>query len=82
MPDSPSPLPPRSQHGTAPPRQAGFLQVVGAVFWSFFGVRRKAAGERDMVTIKLVHVVIAGLLGAALFVAVLIALVSYITRHA
>lgn len=61
-------------------RQAGFLQVVGAVFWSFLGIRRKAAGERDMVTIKLVHVVIAGVLGAAIFAAILIALVTIITR--
>ena len=55
--------------------------MVAAVFWSFFGVRRKAAGERDMVTIKLVHVVIAGILGAAIFVSVLIGLVTFITRH-
>lgn len=63
-------------------RAAGFLQVVGAVFWSFFGVRRKAAGERDMVSIKPAHVVVAGLLGAAIFVAMLIVLVRFITRSA
>ncbi|HEY7903385.1 MAG: DUF2970 domain-containing protein [Burkholderiales bacterium] len=80
MPEPASPPPPPEDSPSG--REAGFLQVVGAVFWSFFGVRRKAAGERDMVTIKLVHVVIAGLLGAALFVAVLIGLVSYITHHA
>ena len=73
-PESPKP-------STEPVRNAGFAQVVAAVFWSFFGVRRKAAGERDMVTIKLVHVVIAGILGAAIFVSVLIGLVTFITRH-
>lgn len=56
------------------------MQIIGAVFWSFFGIRRKAAGERDMVTIKPLHVIIAGVLGAAIFVAVLIALVTIITR--
>ena len=56
------------------------MQVVGAVFWSFFGIRRKAAGERDTVTIKPLHVVIAGILGAAIFVGILIALVTVITR--
>jgi hypothetical protein len=61
-------------------RNAGFAQIVGAVFWSFFGIRRKAAGERDMVTIKPFHVIIAGLLGAAIFVFVLIVLVSVITH--
>ena len=78
MPDPvlpPSPEPPPAVH-----RTAGFAQVVGAVFWSFFGVRRKAAGERDMVTIKPLHVVVAGLLGAAIFIFVLIALVTIVTR--
>jgi hypothetical protein len=62
------------------PRSAGFLQVLGAVFWSFFGIRKRAAGERDMVTIKPLHVIIAGLLGAAALVATLVALVTIITR--
>jgi hypothetical protein len=78
MPDSappPSPQAPPATH-----RNAGFAQVVGAVFWSFFGIRRKAAGERDMVTIKPLHVIIAGLLGAAIFVFALIVLVNIITH--
>ena len=73
-------LPPSPQQQPDATREAGFLQVIVAVFWSFFGVRRKAAGERDMVTIKLLHVVVAGLLAAALFVFVLIVLVTIITR--
>jgi hypothetical protein len=62
------------------PRAAAFLQVLGAVFWSFFGIRKRAAGERDMVTIKPLHVIIAGLLGAAALVATLVVLVTIITR--
>jgi hypothetical protein len=73
-------LPPSPQQQAGADREAGFIQVIGAVFWSFFGVRRKAAGERDMVTIKPLHVVVAGLLGAAIFIFVLIALVTVITR--
>lgn len=34
-----------------------------------------------MASIKLVHVVIAGVLGAATFVAALVTLVTFITRH-
>jgi Protein of unknown function (DUF2970). len=78
MPDlvpPPSPDPPPAAH-----RNAGFAQIVGAIFWSFFGIRRKAAGERDMVTIKPLHVIIAGLLGAAVFVFVLVVLVTIITH--
>ena len=63
------------------PRPAGFLRVLGAVFWSFLGIRRRAAGERDMVTIKPVHVIVAGLLGAAVLVCLLLLLVTAITRR-
>ena len=80
MPDPVLPQSPRHESGAN--REAGFLRVIAAVLWSFFGIRRKAAGERDMVTIKPLHVVVAGLLGAALFVAVLIVLVRFITRPA
>jgi hypothetical protein len=53
---------------------------MGAVFWSFFGVRKRASGERDQVTIKPVHVIVAGLLGAAMLVAVVATLVTVITH--
>src|SRR3989442_14106035 len=47
---------PKEPHAPPPddadPGAAGFLQVLGAVFSSFFGVRKKASGERDMVSIK------------------------------
>ena len=66
--------------GGAGPRPAGFLQVLGAVFSSFFGIRRKAAGERDMVNIKPLHLIVAAVLGAAILVGTLVLLVSYITR--
>jgi hypothetical protein len=77
MPEPPSNVPPPEPSAA---RQARFLQVAGAVFWSFLGIRRKAAGERDIVTIKLIHVVIAGFLGAAIFAVILIVLVTIITR--
>jgi hypothetical protein len=70
---------PPPDNGTGP-RPAGFLQVLGAVFSAFFGIRKKAAGERDMVSIKPLHVIVAGVLGAAVLVATLVLLVSYITR--
>ena len=62
------------------PHQASFLHVLGAVFSSFLGIRKKAAGERDMLTIKPVHVIVAALIGAVLFVAALVTLVTFITR--
>ena len=61
---------------------ASFLQVMSAVFWSFFGVRKRSAGERDAVTIKLHHVIIAGLIGAAMLVAAVATLVHFVARSA
>jgi len=61
-------------------RSAGFLRVLGAVFAAFLGIRKRASGERDAVTIKLVHVVIAGILGAAILVAGLLTLVWFVTH--
>ena len=72
--------PPPSGQSPEPQRPAGFLRVMTTVFWSFLGIRRKASGERDAGTIKPVHVVVAGVLGAALFVAILVLIVSVITR--
>ena len=66
----------------AQPRQASLVQVAGAVFWSFFGVRKDRHMQQDAVTIKLHHVVLVGIALAAVFVFALIALVSYITRNA
>ena len=71
--------PPPPDDGTGS-RQARFLQVLGAVFSSFFGIRKKSAGERDMVSIKPLHLIVAALLGATFLVTTLLLLVSYITR--
>ena len=55
-----------------------FLQTVGAVAWSFFGVRRAADYERDVQRLNPKHVVIAGVVGAALVIAVLVMLVKWV----
>ncbi len=63
-----------------PQGSASFVQVLGAVLSSFLGIRKKASGERDTVTIKPQHVIVAGILCATLFVLVLVVLVRFITR--
>jgi Protein of unknown function (DUF2970) len=60
------------------PRPASPLQVAKAVFWSFLGIRKRAAHESDVVQLKLAQVVVAGLIGAALFVTGLILLVRFV----
>jgi hypothetical protein len=63
--------------GAAKP-DATLLQVIGAVFWSFFGVRKGNAMRRDLVTIKPHQVIIVGILVGVLFVATLLIIVRLI----
>jgi hypothetical protein len=69
-----------SQQPSPPPlqRSGSFWQTVRAVGWSFFGVRRSADYEQDVQRLNPVHVIIAGVLGAALFVAALVMLVKWV----
>jgi amino acid transporter len=55
---------------------------MGAVFWSFFGVRRGAHMQRDAVTVKPLQVVVIGVVFAAILVFALLALVRVILRSA
>lgn len=57
-------------------RKASFGATLKAVFWSFFGVRKKSDYEKDAQQLNPVHVIIAGLLGALVFIATLIMIVK------
>ncbi|TMH12656.1 MAG: DUF2970 domain-containing protein [Betaproteobacteria bacterium] len=59
-------------------RKGSFLQTMKAVGWSFFGVRKSAEYEKDVSRLNPVHVVIAGVIGAALFIIVLVLLVNWV----
>ena len=59
-------------------RRGSFLQTMQAVAWSFFGVRRSADHAQDMQKLNPVHVVVAGLVSAALFVLALVFLVRWV----
>jgi len=59
-------------------RKGSFLQTMKAVAWSFFGVRKSAGYERDVSEINPVHVVIAGLIAAVVFIGALVALVHWV----
>ena len=59
-------------------RKASLRQTISAVAWSFFGVRRGRDHENDMAKLNPVHVLIAGVLGAALFVLMLVLLVRWV----
>jgi hypothetical protein len=59
-------------------RKGSFLQTMRAVAWSFFGVRKSADYEKDVSQLNPVHVIIAGVLGAVLFIVVLVLLVNWV----
>ena len=59
-----------------------FFQAARAVFWSFLGIRRGAQHEQDIARLKPAHVIIAGIIGALIFVLALIMLARFIVGHA
>jgi hypothetical protein len=75
----PSPPPPPASPPPEP-EHAPFLQVVGAVLWSFLGIRKRNAMASDVAKIRPQHVIVVGLVLAAIFVLSLVALVQFITR--
>jgi len=57
-------------------RKASFGATAKAVLWSFFGVRKKSGYEQDAQQLNPVHVIIAGIIGAAIFVVTLLLIVK------
>ena len=59
------------------PRRASFGASMKAVFWSFFGIRKRADYEKDSASLNPVHVIIAAVIGVLLFIGVLLTLVHF-----
>ena len=59
-------------------RKASFLATMKAVFWSFFGVRKKSDYEHDAAQLNPVHVIIAAVIGAFIFIATLVIIVKIV----
>jgi Protein of unknown function (DUF2970) len=59
-------------------RKLSFWQTMRAVAWSFFGVRKSADYEKDVSRLNPVHVVIAGVFGAVVFISLLLVLVNWV----
>ena len=60
------------------PKPGTFLQSMRAVAWSFFGIRRRSGYEDDVQRLNPVHVVIAGIVGAVIFILTLVLLVRWV----
>lgn len=59
-------------------RPLSFVQTVKAVAWSFVGLRRQAGYQQDVQRLNPVHVIVAGIIGAALFVLALVLVVRWV----
>jgi hypothetical protein len=59
-------------------RPLSFFQTIRAVAWSFFGVRRGKDYEKDVAQLNPVHLIIAGVACALLFVLLLVLLVQWV----
>ena len=63
------------------PREGGSSpwRAVSAVLGAFIGIRKSSARDRDLASLKPVHVIVAGVVAAAIFVLTLVTLVRIIT---
>jgi hypothetical protein len=55
--------------------KGSFGQSMKAVFWAFFGVRKRRDLESDATQLNPLHVLAAALIGAAIFIGILILVV-------
>ena len=66
----------------SPAPEASFLQIVFAVWSSFFGVRKRRDHDAIARSIKPQHLIVAGLIGALLFVLTLVVIVRIVIASA
>ncbi|MFZ6815939.1 DUF2970 domain-containing protein [Undibacterium sp. Rencai35W] len=57
-------------------RKISFFATMKAVFWSFLGIRKKNDYEQDAAQLNPIHVIIAGILGALIFITILVFIVK------
>lgn len=62
-------------------RKASFGQTVKAILWAFFGVRKKSGYEQDAAGLNPVHVLLAGVIAALLFIATLVIIVKIVVAQ-
>jgi hypothetical protein len=62
-------------------RKMSFVATVKAVLWSFFGVRKKSDYEKDTQQLNPLHVLIAGVIAALIFIATLVVIVRVVVAN-
>ncbi len=69
-------------HMAAPqqPNKPSLARTVKAVAWSFIGIRKNSAYQEDLGKLNPFHIIAVALVGVALFVGGLIALVNWVAQ--
>jgi hypothetical protein len=62
------------------PQKTSLLRTIKAVAWSFVGIRKNSEYQEDLGKLNPFHVIIVAIVGVALFVAGLIALVNFVAK--
>lgn len=69
------------QNQTEQHESASSFQVIKAVLWSMIGVRGQKGYENDIAKIKPKQIIVAGIIGALLFIAMVLTLVNLAISH-
>jgi len=69
---------PADPDASATDRPIRFSESFKAVFWSFFGVRKRRDLERDSKRLNPVHVVITAFVMMAIFIGILLTVVHFV----
>jgi len=62
-------------------KKNSFIQSMIAVMWAFLGVRKKSGLQEDIASLSFVHIIIAGVLGALIFMGILLLIVKAVVSH-
>jgi hypothetical protein len=62
------------------PKKMSALHAIKAVLWSFIGIRSKSEYQADITRLTMTQVIVAGIIGAILFVLTLVLLVNFVTK--
>ncbi|CAM3708711.1 DUF2970 domain-containing protein [Polynucleobacter brandtiae] len=62
-------------------KKSSFLQSMKAVLWGFLGVRKQSGLQEDVASLSFVHIIIAGVIGALIFMSVLLLIVKAVVSH-
>jgi len=62
-------------------KKSSFIQSMKAVMWGFLGVRKQSGLQEDVASLSFVHIIIAGVVGAMIFMAVLLLIVKAVVSN-